>query len=139
MQAIDLCNTAPTTEEPPKSLIWTGSPLRPPTLRYGFPLKEKFATALAASEGYFPENDSPGQRIQLFEVAAAIIGDRVGLDLERKRVLNEGYKDIIELGNNLHPARVLPEDIEKVKAILGMDKDPMWFLDYCNFRWAVLW
>ena len=81
-----------------------------------------------------------GKECGFFEVGAAIVGDRAGLDLERKRVLNEGYKDIVELGNNLHPARVLPEDIEKVKAILGTDKkDPMWFLDYCNFRWTVWW
>jgi len=136
--AIDLCNTEPTTEEPPKSLIWTGSPLRPPTLRYGFPLEEKFIVALAASEGYFPEDDFPRERMRIFKVGAAIIGDRAGLDLERKRVLNEGYKDILELDNNLRPTRLLPEDIEKVKAILGTDKDPMWFLDFCNFRWTVL-
>jgi len=137
--AIDLCNTVPTTEEPPKSLIWTRSILRPPTLRYGFPLDEKFVTALAASEGYVPENiNSPGDRVRLFEVGADIIGHRAGLDLERRRVLNVGYRDIVELGNNIHPARVSPEDIEKVKAILGTDKDPMWFLDYCDFRWTVL-
>jgi len=67
-----------------------------------------------------------------------IIGHRTGLELERKRVLNVGYMDIVELGNNIHPERMLPEDIEKVKAVLGTDKDPMWFLDFYDFRWTLL-
>jgi hypothetical protein len=71
-------------------------------------------------------------------VGIAIIGDRVGLNLERKAELNTGYMDIVESANNLNPVQLLPEDIEKVKAFLSTDKDPMWFLDYCEFRWTVL-
>lgn len=70
-------------------------------------------------------------------MGVAIIGDRDGLNPERKAVLNTGYMDIVESAN-LNPVRLLPEDIEKVKAFLSTDKDPMWFLDYCEFRWMVL-
>ena len=136
MQALDLSNTAPTTEEPPKTLIWTGSHIRPPILRYGFPLEEKFVAALTASEGLF-ENETP-DIIELLEAGTAVIGVRVGLDLRRQSVLNEGYRDgIVELGNNIDPKRVSSGVIMKVKAILGTDKEPMWFLDHLEYRWKV--
>jgi hypothetical protein len=73
--------------------------------------------------------------VKLFKIGVAIIEDRLGLELHRRPVLNNGYNNIIELGNNIDPVRVSPEDIEKVKRYLGTDQEPMWFLDMIEYRW----
>ena len=66
-----------------------------------------------------------------------IIASELGLEITREFVLNDGYESIVELGNNFDSERVSPENIGKVKAFLGTDKDPMWFLDMFEYRWKM--
>lgn len=82
-----------------------------------------------------PSDNSVGQQILLFQIAVAIVEDQLGIVLNRQSVLHNGYRNIIELGNNIEPGHVSLEDINKVKSFLGTDQEPMWFLDMCEYRW----
>jgi hypothetical protein len=129
----------PSKEELPNWLIWNQERVRPPVLRFGLPLDEAPMLALAKTKGYSQLLNSKGAKLRLLAVGVAIMAETLDIDISRQFVMNDGFESIVEFGNNLNPSECLPqEDIKRVKVLMGTNEDPMWFLDFFEYRWKVM-